>query len=181
MKRKASFIVSLGGIVSALCIIIMFLTGIMPIFVYTLPALAGALMVIIVVEISIKWAFVTYATVSLLSLLITPNKEAVVLFIMFLGYYPIIKSLLERKKSRAYEWILKVLGFNISIIIAYQIIIRAFGMTDALDQFGNFGRYGALFLLVLGNIVFVIYDIALTKVISAYINSFRPKILRKFK
>lgn len=181
MKNKVSFIVSLGGIVSAICLFAMFLTGMLPLFVYALPALAGALMIIIVVEIGIKWAFVTYATVGILSLFITPDKEAAVLFIMFLGYYPIIKALFEKIKSRIAEWLLKIVCFNISILVAYQIIIKVFGMVDVLEQFGDYGKYGALILLFFANIVFVIYDIALSRAISAYINWFSPKILRKLK
>ena len=68
----------------------------MPLLVYALPALAGSLLVIIVIEISMKWAFVTYTTVGILSLFTTSNKEAAVLFIMYLGYYPIVISLFEK-------------------------------------------------------------------------------------
>ena len=97
MKNKVSFVVSLGGIISAFCLFSMFLTGVMPMFVYTLPALAGALLIIIVIELGVKWAFVTYSTVGILSLFITPDKEAAVMFIMFLGYYPIVKSFFEKR------------------------------------------------------------------------------------
>lgn len=179
--NKISFKVSLGGIVSAICLFAMFLTGMMPLLVYTLPALAGALMIIMVVEISIKWAFVTYASVGLLSLFITPDKEAAILFILLLGYYPIIKSVIEKTKSRFLEWIIKLSIFNVAVITAYQIIIRVVTSVDMIEEFGKYGKYGAFILLGIGNIVFIIYDIALTRVISAYISWFRPKILRKLK
>ena len=181
MKNKVSFIVSLGGSVSALCLFSMFMTGIMPMFVYTFPALAGALLIIIVIELGIKWAFLTYSTVGLLSLFITPDKEAAVMFIMFLGYYPIVKSFFEKTRIRALEWLLKLACFSVSVILAYQIIIKIFGITDVLSEFGEFGKYGALAFLAAANVVFVIYDIALTRIISAYISWFRPKILRKLK
>jgi len=181
VKNKTSFIVSLGGIISAICLVAMFLTGILPVFVYTLPAFAGALMIIIVIELGVKWAFITYSAVGLLSLLITPNKESAVLFIMFLGYYPIVKSFFEKNKKIAIEWFLKLLSFNTAMILSYLIIINIFGIADIIEEFGDFGKYSAIILLLLGNIVFVIYDIALTRVISAYINRFRPKILKKIK
>ena len=65
--------------------------------------------------------------------------------------------------------------------MAYQIIIKIFGITDVLNEFGELGQYGTWAFLAAANVVFIIYDIALTKVISAYINWFRPKILRKLK
>lgn len=180
MKRKVSFKVSLGGIVSALCLILMFMTYFMPILYLALPAIAGVLLVVMVVEINKQSALVTYVAVSILSLLIA-DKESAVLFIFFFGYYPIIKSVYERIKNNAVCWAVKILTFNISVIIAYKIIISVFGIVDILDEFSFFGQYGLLIILLLCNGVFVIYDIALTRLISTYINWFRPKFLRKVK
>lgn len=179
--NKVSFKVSLGGIISALCLFSMFLTGIMPLLVYTLPAIAGALLIVMVVEINKKTAFVTYVAVGLLSFLMTPDKEAAILFIMFFGYYPILKSLLEKVKIRAIEWVSKFLIFNIGVVLAYYIVINVLGTVDILKQFDEFGKYGAVILLLVGNAVFLLYDIALTRMISSYINWFRPKFLRRFK
>ena len=49
MKKKISFKVSLGGIISAVCLLLMFMTGFMPLLVYTLPAVAGVLLIAIVI------------------------------------------------------------------------------------------------------------------------------------
>lgn len=181
MKNKLSFKIALGGIVSALSLICMFFTGVMPLFSYTLPALAGIFLVVIVIEINKKWAFATYVSVSLLSLFLTPDKEAAVLFIMFLGYYPIIKSFLEKIKSSLFEWALKLACFNLSLFLAYQIIINIFGLKQLLDESNKFGKYSLLAFVALGNLAFVLYDIALTGLISTYINVFRPKVFKKLK
>ena len=180
MKRNASYKVALGGIISSLCVFLMFLTGILPLFTYVLPALAGMFLMIIVVEIDKKWAFVTFAGVSILSLLIAPDKEAAVLFTLFLGHYPIIKSYIEKIKFRWLEWIVKVLTFNACILISYLIIINVFGMKDVLDGFGQFGRIGIIAVLILANITFVLYDILLTLALTDYMQKYRPKFLRKF-
>lgn len=181
MKNRFSFKITLGGIVSALSLIFMFFTGIMPIFAYTLPALAGAFLIVIVIELGKKWAFITYASVGLLSFFLTPDKEAPVLFVMFLGYYPIIKSYLEKIKFRPLEWLLKIGLFNLAILISYKIIISLFRMKELIEEFNEFGKYSMLIFLVLANIAFVLYDIALTGAISTYINTFRPRIFRKLK
>ena len=101
MRNKLAFKVSLGGIVTAVCLFSMFCTGFLPMLDYTIPTFAGFLMVIMIVETSTKWAVTTYAAVSFLCLLITPNYQASLLFILFMGYYPILKFYLDRIKSRA--------------------------------------------------------------------------------
>lgn len=181
MNKKVSFRVAFGGIVAALCLVLMFMTGLIPVLVYTLPAVAGVLLVSVVIEIDKKWALITYAAVGLLSLLITPDREAAILFIFFMGYYPIIKAIIEKIKSRILEWAIKIIIFNVAIISAYVIIINVFGIKDVMEQVPFFGKYSSLVLLALGNVVFVIYDIAVTRLISAYINWFRPKFINKIR
>ena len=83
----------------ALSLMIMFLTA-FPYMTYALPAIAGAVLIPVVIELGSKWAWMVYACVSFLSLLIAPSLEAKVMFIAFFGYYPIVKALLERQKNR---------------------------------------------------------------------------------
>jgi len=179
MNKKLSFKITLGGIIAAMSLIFMFFTNVMPLLAYTLPALAGAFLIVIVIELGKKWAFLTYAAVSILSYFMTPDKEAAVLFTMFLGYYPIVKSIFEKIKFRPLEYLSKIALFNVSIIISYQIIIRLFGMKELLNEFKEFGKYSIPVFLIAANIAFILYDIALTGVISTYINTFRPKIMKR--
>ena len=112
MASRKSYSTALGGIVASLAIVLMFFTGVFPFATYALPALAGLLMVVIVIDFDYKWALSVYAVVSILALLITPDREAAIMFIAFFGYYPTLKSIFEKLKSRVLEWILKFLVFN---------------------------------------------------------------------
>lgn len=48
------------------------------------------------------------------------DKEAVVYYIMFFGYYPIIKGAIEGKiKTRAVQFVLKYAVFNAAVIGAF--------------------------------------------------------------
>ncbi len=181
MKKRLSFKIALCGIITAIGIFLMFFTGIMPLMTYALPALAGALTIILVIEFGVKWAFMTYFSIGLLSLFLAADKESAVLFVLFLGYYPIIKSFYEKIKLRALEWFLKIASFNLSIIVAYIIIINVFGMNEILNEMNDFGRYTIYVLLGMGNFAFIVYDIALSRAISAYINSLRVKFINKLK
>lgn len=180
MKRSTK--IALGGMITGLCIMLMFMTGLFPFATYALPALAGLILVAMVVEFGSKQALIVYAAVSILSIFMTPDREAAIMFIAFFGHYPILKGIIERKiPSRVLEWVVKMLSFNICIVLGYLFVINIMGITEVLDSFGDFGRYSVLVLLALGNVVFIIYDFALTRVISMYINWFRPKFLRKVK
>ncbi|NLZ47056.1 MAG: hypothetical protein GX896_10240 [Clostridiales bacterium] len=177
-RNKRSFNVALCGIIASLAIVSMFMSGIIPVLMYTMPAISGTLISVIVIEVNKKWAWSTYAAVGILSLFVTPVKDASLLFILFLGYYPILKSTLEKIKSKILSWGAKIAIFNAAVIIFYQILIRFISSSEMLEEVNAFGKYGAWILLGFANIVFVVYDIALTRLISSYYNWFRKKFLR---
>ena len=66
MDNNNCYKVALGGVISSLCIMSMFLTGVIPFLSLTLPMICGLLITIIVVEVNPSWAFMTYIAVSLL-------------------------------------------------------------------------------------------------------------------
>ena len=98
--KKVSYKVALGGVVASLCLLLMFLTAVFPVLSMTLPVFSGMLIAVVAIEISVPWGFVTYAAVAVLSVFVTPDKEAAVFFILFFGYYPVLKALLERRRIK---------------------------------------------------------------------------------
>ena len=175
--NNVSYKVALGGVISSLCLLAMFLTSVAPFLYLTLPMIAGALITIIVVEVNMSWAFLTYVAVSLLSIFVTPNKEAAVIFILFFGHYPIIKQKLESIHIKLLKWILKFIIFNICIVIDYQITLHLLGIDDFADDFAMFGKFGIYILWFLTNIIFIVYDYALSGCIEMYIKYLKPKYL----
>lgn len=177
-KNKSASSVAFGGIISALAVLLMFFTGVFPFATYALPALAGLLLVVIVIDHGMKWAWCVYAAISALAILITPDREAAVMFVLFFGYYPILKSLLERIRFRVTEYILKFALFNAAMVISYLLIIYVLGIPDILDEFGELGKYGVWIMLGLGNIVFILYDITISRLIYIYTGWLKPKIFK---
>ena len=169
---------ALGGILCALSLVCMLLT-ILPISEMGLPALAGAVLIPIILEIGVKWGWMSYACVALLSLLITPSMEAKVLFIAFFGYYPVLKALIERLRKIWLEWIIKLAVFNLTMIGAYWIMLTFLGLPA--DSFEIFGLDLPFVILAIGNVAFVLYDIALTGVITTYLRVLQPKLARLFR
>ena len=176
---KQSQQVALCGVIAALCTVLLFMTGLFPFSTYALPALAGLLMVAVAVETGPRWAFTLYVAVSILSFLMTPDKEAMLMFVAFFGHYPITKLQLEKLKVKPLVLLLKFLCFNACVVLAYLVIIYLFRLPDVLTEFGDFGKYSVLVLLALGNLLFVTYDFALTQITRTYIFWFRPRFLRR--
>ena len=179
--KKSSYKVALGGVIASIALFAMFMTGFAPFFTYVCPMFAGALMIMMVVEVSTKWAFATYAAIGILSIFTTPDKEAAMLFIFLLGYYPIVKSLIEKINNRVLEYVIKYAVFNVSVVSCYWIIINVFGMAKVFDSLGDWGKYGILIFLALANVVFLIYDKFISSMVDLYIRWFRPKFLKKIK
>lgn len=182
-SAKTSRKVAFGGIVSALSLLCMFLSGVFPFAEYTCPAAAGIVLVALVIDFGKRVAFAAYGGVALLSLIITPNKEAALLFVLFLGYYPIVKGIFEQTRSRVTEWVLKLVLFNAMIVAAYWLLLNLLGMTGLFEQLTIGGVQLAMeatlaVLLLLGNVTFVLYDLALSRLIMVYCQLLRPKLRR---
>lgn len=170
---------AVGGIIAALSVVLMMLTSVIPTLTYALPAISGVLLVVIVVEINKKWATGVYFVVGILSLLLLADKEAAVMYVMFFGYYPIIKAVFEKKFYKVISWILKFSVFNISMITAFLIVTYVFNIPfDEMEEYGTIAAWG---LLGIGNVVFVIYDIALTRLVTLYLLKWRKVFKRIFK
>ncbi len=175
-KLSAAERTALGGIVAALSVVCMMLTSVIPIATYSCPILAGILIVIVVIEADAKLAFFVYCAVSVLSLLLVTDKEAAVYFVLLFGYYPILKQSIERLKPRAVQWILKLCVFNVGVIVAFFITINLLSVPKESFEIG--GVYLPWVFLIAGNVVFVLYDAALSGLITAYILKFRKYIFK---
>lgn len=169
--------VAFCGILTAVCTLLMLLTGLIPIGTYALPALAGVLLVIPVIELGAGWAWPVYIASSVLSLLLAGDKEAAMLFIVFFGYYPILKAAFEKLHRKYLSYLLKLLVFNASMVTGYFLSIWVLGVPE--DSFTVFGVYLPGVLLLAGNLVFFVYDYAISTLVVTYCQRFH-KIVSKW-
>ena len=177
-QMKKSTQVALGGLSSALCLLLMFMTGLIPFSSYIFPALAGIVLISVREENGLKTALLVYAATSLLALLIIPDREAVMMYIMLLGYYSLAKPWIERL-ARPLSILFNLLLFNIVVVAFYYVMLFVFGVPDMLEGWGDFGRYTVAVILVIVNFTLFMYDYLLTQALHIYRGWFRPKILRK--
>lgn len=146
---------------------------------YTIPAFAGFLMVVMIVETSPKWAVTTYFVVSALCLVITPNYEASMLFILFMGYYPILKFYLDQLNNKVFSWSVKYIVFNLAAAVFFLAFQYVFTSVDLLEGMDIFGKLALPVLWIMGNVFFWLYDKVLGQLVDLYVNWFRKKILRR--
>ena len=158
------------GMVTAVSVVILFLTGIIPIGEYALPALAGLLLIAVMVELDSRWAWSVYLAASLLSALLSADKEAVLCYVLLFGCYPILKALIERKAKKAVAFLLKLAFFNAAAILEFYLAVALLHVPQ-----GSFEIFGVnlpwLFLLA-GNAVFLVYDYAVSLLVTAYFKKF---------
>lgn len=157
MRQNDAKSIAIGGMMAAVAIVIMCLGGIIPIATYVCPML-GAILLAIVVRLCgkrIGWAW--YAAVALLSLLLGPDKEAAIVFV-FLGYYPIVKGWVDRRKL-PFLW--KLLIFNTAIALMYALMIYLFRLEQVVQEFQGLGIVLTVITLVLGNAALFMLDLVL--------------------
>lgn len=158
---KASSRVATGGLVGAVAMVLLYAASIMPTGQLGLSAAAGVLLFFAVARGGVGLGVMIWVAVSALSLLLLPIKDAALLFALFFGHYPVVKSLAERGRNRALEWTFKLLVFNISA----ALILFAFRVTGFLPDFFS----DKLWLAQLAaNLIFVMYDIGFTRVITLF-------------
>ena len=177
--RDISYRVALGGIVSALCLVTMFLAGVLPALYLLLPGIAGILLMIIATEVNTGWAFLTYLAVGLLSMFITFDKEAALIFIMFFGHYPILRFFIQKIRIKPLRLAIKLTLFNICIIAFFYVTVFIFGLKEMLEEFDDLGKYGAYIMLGISNLVFLFYDFDLDWMYRLYRGKLMPKFRKK--
>lgn len=178
-RKKISVKVALGGVTAALSVLLMIAAGITSTLVYAIPMFAGALLMVLVIELGSSFAMAVYVAVSVISLLILGNKEAAVMYVAFFGYYPIIKSLLEKHLKRVLCWLIKYIIFNAAMVASYFAVTKIFMIS--FEDVEAFGKWALLLLLLAGNVVFAMYDVLLTRLVTIYFYRWQKYIKRVFK
>ncbi|MBO5210565.1 MAG: hypothetical protein J6B80_01380 [Clostridia bacterium] len=175
MKRTNK--ITLCALMAALAVVLM-LGAYFPYLTYTIPAFAGLCVMIVLLEIGAKWAISAYITSAVLTILFC-EPEAMLMYVFLFGYYPILKAFIERIKKPIFEWPIKMIFFNAVVILVYSFIAELFGVT--LTDTNDLGKYTVYIVLVVGNIVFVIYDITVAKMASFYYYIIQPKLRKILK
>ena len=158
MRHNSAKYMALGGVMAALALVVMCLGGMIPLATYVCPMFCAVLLMVVLKLTNARIAWAWYGAVSILVMLLGPDKEAAAVFV-FLGYYPILKPWLDKRKL-AILW--KLVLFNAAIFAMYSLLIYVFGLADLAAEFKELGMVLTIVTLVLGNITLFMMDILLT-------------------
>ncbi len=150
---------ALGGILAAVAVVIMNLVGLIPVNTYVVAVLCMVLLQLVLKNCGKRVARAWYAAVSILGLLMCPDKEAAAIFVA-IGYYPVLKPWMDRRKLK---WLWKGLLFNAVILLLYWALMNLMGMTELAAEFSELGLWMTILTLLLGNVTFFMLDKVLGK------------------
>ena len=159
MRHNSAKNMALGGVMAALALVVMCLGGMIPLATYVCPMFCAVLLMVVLRLTGSRIAWAWYGAVSILSMLLGPDKEAAAVFV-FLGYYPILKPWLDRRKL-SLLW--KLMLFNVAIFAMYSVLIYVFGLADIASEFEELGMVMTIVTLILGNATLFMMDVLLTQ------------------
>ncbi len=173
---------TLGAVLAAMGVVLLLIGGVIEVLDLSMAALASFFCIFAVIELGGGYPFMIYAVTGILSVILMPQGLGGWIYILFFGYYPIIKEKLEKLRNPI-SILLKFVVFNAAITVcAFICYFLFFGELEALlnefsSLFGGMNIGGALIIAIYAvlNFVFLVYDIALTKLITLYLLKLRKK------
>lgn len=168
-RREATRALSVSAMLCALGVVLLGLGSLVEVLDLSMAALASFLVVLAVIELGGKYPYLIYAVTALLGLLVLPLKGAPLAYLLFMGYYPILKHALERRFRGVLCLALKLVFFNVALAAFLFAAIKLFSV---LVLPGEWYYYAGLLLL---SPVFLLYDVALSRVIVLYLFRLRNR------
>lgn len=156
---KSAKSVALGGMLAAVALVIMCLGGLIPFATFVCPTICILILQTVMKFTTSRIGIAWYGAVSVLCVLLAPDKEAAAVFVC-LGYYPLLKPIFE-KWPLSILW--KLLLFNGAILAMYAALIHLFCMTYLQQEYNEMGSIMLAVMLILGNVTFLLLDRLLTR------------------
>lgn len=168
-RRKTTLRLTLSAIICALSVVLLWLGGLIQILDLSVAVLVSMLVVFAVIELRGKYPYLIYAVTSVLSFLLLPVNSAAMTYVLFAGYYPIIKALLEKHLPIWGAWTVKMLVFAAGAVGI--LLISEYVLLLPMDWL-----WAHWYVLVALPPLFVLYDIVMTRMISAYLFRWRARL-----
>lgn len=164
--------ISLTAMFAAMSLLFLYLSSIIPVLSITFYFLSSVFVMGLLLEDEARLAFMMFAVVSLLSLLLMPFTKSLP-YILFFGHYGIAKYFIENFiKDKIVRYVLKLLYFNVAVFLIY-LLARAFFEQDILSS-----GLPIWAIIIIAEVAFVVYDFIYTKATGYYFNSIRRLLIK---
>lgn len=158
---------ALSGVLLALSTATVFLASFIPGVELTLYALGSFYIAVVIIETSTRGGWLFYAASCFLSLILIPNKTAILPYIVFFGIYGLVKFYIEKLNNQITEIILKLLFFNctwgLGIYFLKDILLGSIELPD----------YPVWVLIIGAEAMFLLYDYIYTLAVIYYQKRFQ--------
>ncbi len=174
---KNSKVIAYSGVATALSVVMLFLGSIFWVLGYTMPLVASLVMIILLDSISQKSALLTFVSTSVISFILLNDKECVLLYVLFFGYYPLIKDKINDIQPKFLSYLLKFVTFNAAMVLTQILCVYVFGIPfdDML------GKWGIVVFVLCLNLVFVVFDKLYTLLLKLYRIKLKKKVEKYIK
>ena len=174
MQMKPVRALTLSAILAALSFLLLFLGSLIDVADLAAVMVASFFVTLVIVECRGAWPWLLYLTVSLLALLLLPGRFVTMEYVFFGGIWPILKYWLE-KLPRLSCFLLKLVAGNLLAGAAAWLGLLFFGLEvpDAL--------WLKIMTVVLWEIVFLLFDHLLTRLIILWCVKYRARFRRFFR
>ncbi len=159
--------IATGGLLCALSLLFLYLCNVVPSGKIAMMCLSSFCIGLCVALINIKFSIIAFLAVSILGLMLLPNKVIPLLFILFFGNYPVAKLFLEKIKKTYLMWIVKFIVFNIYAVVTYFVI------TCFINVEINFA---VPMIILIANFAYVVYDFAFSIFVTKILEIRRKKL-----
>lgn len=161
---KSASSITYPALLGAVSIILLYGSAISPTGAIGLVALAGVPCAGVVIAAGTSGGLLCWGAVSVLGLLLVPDKFCVLLYAAMFGLYPVVKSRVEALRRKPVELVCKLVFFNLSFTIVV-LVTKAVALKGLpLEQLHLWVLY------LLGNVVFLLYDFGFSGLITAYLS-----------
>ncbi len=151
------------SLMAAAAIVLMVVSSFVPTMSISLAVIAGLFVAVAFLECGRTHAFLCYLTASILGLLLVPDRSVALMFVLMFGSYPIFKSVAESAREVWVEYLLKFAFCNAMLVLLY-FLLKSFATLPKLPEV----RFVYPLTLLVLNIVFFIYDLGFSKLVSLY-------------
>lgn len=176
------------AILCALSVVMLGIGTVLEIIDLTAAAMAAVIVLLVYLSYGARYALLSYAVTGVLGVMLMPQSLAVWSYVGLMGYYPVIKSRLD-KFPRVFGWLVKLLLFvavmAVCLVIFHFLVFGGEGsLTDSfLRLFDEEEGKTLMAWAVLGLSLFtyVIFDLMLDRLRIVYEIRFRRRVEKWMK
>ena len=170
--RKRTKYLTVSAMLAALGVVILSLGAVIEVLDVTTAVMASILIIYAVIELGGAYPWLVWLSTSVLAMILLPQKTPAIFYALFAGFYPIVKEKLEKLKYPI-SYLLKLVLFHLSI--GGILLVFHLFFPSMLDM-GGFS-WMPIALYVAGLLCFIVYDFALTHLITYYL----VKLQKRFR